>query len=84
MSYIDRLIHHSEIVNIEADSLRFKEAKEKSESRIANRRKPKKLTTATNQEDHYEHTANKTCCRESIDKYATPNLRAFMPPLTEA
>jgi DNA replication protein DnaC len=45
VSLIDRLVHNSEIINIEADSFRFKEAKEKSDlrekSRVKNKAKPK-------------------------------------------
>jgi DNA replication protein DnaC len=33
VSLIDRLVHHSEIISIEADSFRFKEAKEKMDKR---------------------------------------------------
>ncbi|HLB58453.1 MAG TPA: IS21-like element helper ATPase IstB, partial [Gammaproteobacteria bacterium] len=41
VSLIDRLVHHSEIVGIEADSFRFKEAKEKSAKRRESRSKRK-------------------------------------------
>lgn len=44
VAIVDKLIHHSEIVTIEADSFRLKEAKEKSEQRVIARR-GKKLTT---------------------------------------
>lgn len=39
VSIIDRLVHHSEIVNIEAESYRIKEAKEKNLARINTRQK---------------------------------------------
>lgn len=39
VSLIDRLVHHSEIINIEADSYRLKEAKEKSQKRQQKRSK---------------------------------------------
>lgn len=38
VSIIDRLVHHSEIVNIEADSFRIKEAKEKNQQRTLRRK----------------------------------------------
>ena len=41
VSLVDRLVHHSEIVNIEADSFRLKEAKEQSIKRKASRSKTK-------------------------------------------
>jgi len=41
VSLIDRLVHHSEIVNIKGDSYRLKEAKEQSEKRKASRAKKK-------------------------------------------
>lgn len=41
VSIIDRLVHHSEITNIEADSFRIKEAKEKNMERKAARTKNK-------------------------------------------
>lgn len=41
VSIIDRLVHHSEIVNIEAESYRIKEAKEKNLARINARQKTK-------------------------------------------
>ena len=41
VSLIDRLVHHSEIVNIEGDSYRLKEAKEQNEKRKAARAKKK-------------------------------------------
>jgi DNA replication protein DnaC len=41
VSIVDRLVHHSEIVNIEGDSYRLKEAKEKNLERQQSRRKSK-------------------------------------------
>lgn len=41
VSIVDRLVHHSEIVNIEGDSYRLKEAKEKNLARQQARRKSK-------------------------------------------
>jgi DNA replication protein DnaC len=41
VSIIDRLVHHSEVVNIEAESFRIKEAKEKNLERKQTRRKTK-------------------------------------------
>jgi DNA replication protein DnaC len=42
VSLIDRLVHHSEILNIDADSFRLKEAKEKEANRLnARAKKPK-------------------------------------------
>jgi len=38
VSLIDRLVHHAEIVNLEADSYRLKEAKERSEKRKQQRK----------------------------------------------
>ena len=51
VSIVDRLVHHSEIVNIEADSFRIKEAKEKNLARQSARRKPKMNTSKPSQED---------------------------------
>jgi DNA replication protein DnaC len=45
VSIVDRLVHHSEIVNIEAESFRLKEAKEKNLERMDGRRKSKKPKT---------------------------------------
>lgn len=50
VSIVDRLIHHSEIVNIEADSFRIKEAKEKNLERQKTRRKSKTNTPMPSQE----------------------------------
>ena len=43
VSIIDRLVHHSEILNIEGDSFRLKEAQENSAKKSAERAKKKKL-----------------------------------------
>ena len=52
VSLIDRLVHRSEIISIEADSYRLKEAKEQNEKRKQMRatRKSKK----TEEEKHHE------------------------------
>ena len=42
VSLIDRLVHHSEIINLDADSYRLKEAKEKAEQRNKKRKEKKK------------------------------------------
>jgi len=42
VSIIDRLVHHSEIINIEAESYRVKEAKEQTAVRAKSRRKARK------------------------------------------
>ncbi len=42
VSLIDRLVHHAEIVNLEADSYRLKEAKERAEQRSKKRQEKKK------------------------------------------
>lgn len=42
VSLIDRLVHHSEIINIDAESFRLKEAKERNEKRQAGRSKSSK------------------------------------------
>lgn len=50
VSIIDRLVHHSEILNIEGDSFRLKEATEKNIERSEKRNKNKKpLKTGENQ-----------------------------------
>jgi len=41
VSLIDRLVHHAEIIAIEGDSYRLKEAQERSEKRAAQRRRAK-------------------------------------------
>lgn len=46
VSLIDRLVHHSEIVSIEAESFRLKDAKEDSAKRQATRVKNKKVIKA--------------------------------------
>lgn len=46
VSLIDRLVHHSEIISIEADSFRLKEAKEQSLERTKKRAERKKKPSA--------------------------------------
>ena len=46
VSIVDRLVHHSEITHIEADSFRLKEAKEKNALRTKTRRKTKEITAS--------------------------------------
>ena len=41
VSLVDRLVHHSEIINIEGESYRLKEAKEHRQRQAANRRRRK-------------------------------------------
>jgi DNA replication protein DnaC len=41
VSLVDRLVHHSEIISIEGDSYRLKEAKEHQQQQTANRKKRK-------------------------------------------
>lgn len=48
VSLIDRLIHRSEIINIEGNSYRLREAMEQSAQRKASREKQSKLTKSTN------------------------------------
>jgi len=50
VSIIDRLVHHSEIVSIDAESYRLKEAKEKNSQRKVKQRKSKTKTTSTEKE----------------------------------
>ena len=50
VSIVDRLLHHSEIVNFEGDSYRLKEASEKNKERQQARRKSKDKTQAPTQE----------------------------------
>ena len=45
VSIVDRLLHHSEILTIDGDSFRLKEAMEKNKERNAKRKKSKKSTT---------------------------------------
>ena len=45
VSIVDRLLHHSEILTIEGDSFRLKEAMEKNKERNAKRAKNKKSLT---------------------------------------
>ena len=42
VSLVDRLVHNSEVIAIEGDSYRLKEAQERAELRDKKRRKPKK------------------------------------------
>ena len=41
VSLVDRLVHHSEVISIEGESYRLKEAKERSEQRTRQQRKGK-------------------------------------------
>jgi DNA replication protein DnaC len=41
VSLVDRLLHHAEIVSIEGDSWRLKEARERAEQRTRQRREAK-------------------------------------------
>ena len=41
VSLVDRLVHHAEIVSIEGDSWRLKEARERAEQRTRQRREAK-------------------------------------------
>ena len=50
VSIIDRLVHHSEIVSIDADSYRLKEAKEKNSQRKVKRKSKSKTTSTTNKD----------------------------------
>lgn len=52
VSIVDRLVHHSEIVNIEGESYRLKEAREKNQERQAKRKtKTKPSTSVTTEGD---------------------------------
>jgi DNA replication protein DnaC len=51
ISLIDRLVHRSEIINIEAESYRLKEAKEESAKRKASREKKTKPTKASDKKE---------------------------------
>ena len=51
VSIVDRLIHHSEIVNIEGDSYRLKEAQEKNQERQARRRSKNKSSPSITTEE---------------------------------
>ena len=55
VSIIDRLIHHSEVTNIEADSFRLKEAKENNLKRAKKRQQTKTKLNAENQEQNHEN-----------------------------
>jgi len=50
VSIIDRLVHHSEIVGIDADSYRLKEAKEKNSQRKVKRTSKTKTTPTTSKD----------------------------------
>ncbi len=50
VSIIDRLVHHSDIVNIEGDSYRLKEAQEKKQARQAKRKSKTKLSKPITEE----------------------------------
>lgn len=50
VSLIDRLVHNSEIVSIEADSFRLKEAKEKSQERQEQRNKKNEVSTQASED----------------------------------
>ena len=54
VSIIDRLVHHSEIISIEGDSYRLKEAQEKNQERQA-RRKSKAKSPIKTEESTNEH-----------------------------
>jgi DNA replication protein DnaC len=51
VSIIDRLIHHSEVINIEAESFRLKEAKEKNQQRLNARPQVKAKRNVSTQEN---------------------------------
>jgi len=51
VSIVDRLLHHSEIINIEGESYRLKEAQEKNQQRQQTRRKSNDKTQAPTQEN---------------------------------
>jgi hypothetical protein len=55
VSIVDRLVHHSEIVNIEGDSYRLKEAKEKNKARQQARRQSKTKSSSQIEEKTNEH-----------------------------
>jgi hypothetical protein len=44
VSLVDRLIHHAEILRLQGESYRFKEAQERAEQRARKRRRPKSTT----------------------------------------
>jgi DNA replication protein DnaC len=52
VSLVDRLVHHAEIIPIEGESYRLKEAKEQSEKRRQQRAAAKRKNTKTTPEDH--------------------------------
>jgi DNA replication protein DnaC len=52
VSLVDRLVHHAEIIPIEGESYRLKEAKEQSEKRRQKRAAAKRKSTRKTPEDH--------------------------------
>jgi DNA replication protein DnaC len=52
VSLVDRLVHHAEIIPIEGESYRLKEAKEQSEKRRQKRAAAKRKSTKKPPEDH--------------------------------
>ncbi len=52
---MDRLAHHSEIVNIEGDSYRLKEAREKNKERQQARRQSQNKSSSPIEEQANEH-----------------------------
>ena len=52
VSLVDRLVHHAEIIPIEGESYRLKEAKERSEKRRRERAAAKRKNTKKTPEDH--------------------------------
>jgi DNA replication protein DnaC len=52
VSIIDRLVHHSEIVSIEGDSYRLKEAREKNQERQVKRKSKTKSPTSITIEEY--------------------------------
>jgi DNA replication protein DnaC len=52
VSLVDRLVHHAEIIPIEGESYRLKEAKEQSEKRRQKRAAAKRKSTKKTPEDH--------------------------------
>jgi DNA replication protein DnaC len=52
VSLVDRLVHHAEIIPIEGESYRLKEAKEQSEKRRQKRTAAKRKSTKKTPEDH--------------------------------
>ena len=65
VSIIDRLVHHFEIVSIEGDSYRLKEAQEKNQERQA-KRKPKTKPSVTTEEHSHENSIATTTASRHI------------------